>query len=245
MHINFARFLSSLFLILYPYLCCVKKPIFIISFILFCVLQIKSQSTLDTIKNCLKQKPRPFAKLDSRNSFIDNNLVNIFGVKAGISYGKRLGFGIGYNQLYKPPKNLNEDAEYLNALGKPYIISKGLKLYYISATVDYVFYQTKYWELSIPLQIGIGETYYQYELNNVKIKVDKNINFIYEPTVSVNYKIIKWIGVGFDFGYRFMIANSRKLNQQFNAPIVTFDVIIYHSEIFKSLFPHSKLAKKL
>lgn len=221
-----------------------KIFILIISF-LFLFGIIKAQSTLDTIKSCLQQKPRPYAKLDSRNSFIDNYLVNIFGVKAGICYGKKLSFGIGYNQLNKSPKILNEESLYVNGVGQSSIVTKKLKLYYVSVSAEYVFYQTKYWELSMPLQIGIGETYYQYTLNGERIKSNRNVNFIYEPTISVNYKIIKWFGVGADFGYRFMFNNSRKLNQRFTAPIVMFELIIHYSEIYKSLFPNTKLAKRL
>ncbi len=204
-----------------------------------------AQSALDSIKASLLKTPRLFAQLDCRNSFINNELVNIFGFKAGVSYNKKLRFGIGYNQLYNSPKYFNEDVQYFNYSGKPYLISKRLKLFYLSATAEYAFYQTKHWELAMPLQIGIGQTCYQYELNGEKIKTNKKTNFIYEPTISVEYKIVKWIGVGFDFGYRFMVTDNRKLNREFNAPIVTFDILIHYSEIYKSLFPNSKLAKHL
>ncbi|MBN8694987.1 MAG: hypothetical protein J0L87_00540 [Bacteroidetes bacterium] len=204
-----------------------------------------AQPTLDTIRSEFRKKPHPFVTLNSRNSFVNNEIVNVFGIKAGLKYGNKLRLGIGYNQLYNPPKNLNENFEYINELGKPYIISKGLKFYYFSATVEYVFYQTKHWEIGMPLQLGVGESYYQFELNGVKTKTNRNVNLIYEPAISVEYKIFKWVGVGADFGYRFMFANTKKLNQQLNSPIVTFDLMIYYREIFKSLFPNTKLAKRI
>jgi hypothetical protein len=219
------------------------KIILFLSF--FVVFTAKAQPTLDTIKYCLKQKPRPFAKLDSRNSFINNSIVNVFGTIAGINFGKRLSFGIGYNQLYSPPKNFNQDVEYFNSLGKPYFVSTGIRFFYISAAIDYAFYQTKHWEISMPLQIGVGQTYFQQTVNGIRSKVDKHVNFIYEPTISVDYKIVKWVGVGIDFGYRFLITNDAKLNREFNSPIVTIGIAIYCSEIFKSVFPNSKLAKRM
>ena len=97
----------------------------------------------------------------------------------------------------------------------------------------------------MPLQIGIGKTFYQYTEGGVKHKTNQSANFIYEPTISVDYKIIKWFGVGVDFGYRFMVTQNRKLNKQFNSPIIAFGLSIYYSEIVKSLFPKSKLAKKM
>jgi hypothetical protein len=224
----------------------VRKTYYILLVILlFCVSSARSQSTLDTIKSCLKQRPKPFGKLDCRNSFIDNNSVNIFGAIAGINYGKRLSFGIGYNQLYNPPKSFNQDIEYISALGKPYFVSSGLRFYYFSAAIEYSFYHTKKWEISMPLQIGFGRTYYQNEINNVQTKVEKRSSFIYEPTISVDYKIVKWVGIGADFGYRFFVTDNVKLNRELNSPIVTLGILIYYSEIFKSLFPKSALSKKL
>ena len=97
----------------------------------------------------------------------------------------------------------------------------------------------------MPLQIGVGQTYYQQIVNGKKSKADKHTNFIYEPTISVDYKIVKWIGVGVDFGYRFLITDNNKLNREFNSPIVTFGLAIYYSEIYKSVFPKSKLTKRM
>jgi len=222
-----------------------KIKILFLFFLLSSCILLKAQPTLDTIKYCLTQKPHFFARLDSRNSFIDNSLVNIFGAKAGVRYNKRLSFGIGYYQLYNPPGNFHEDVYYINSFGRPYIIQKGLKMYYFAAAVDYTFYQSKHWELGMPLQIGIGKTFYQYTEGGVKHKTNQSANFIYEPTISVDYKIIKWFGVGVDFGYRFMVTQNRKLNKQFNSPIIAFGLSIYYSEIVKSLFPKSKLAKKM
>lgn len=220
-----------------------KRALFII--LLLLSLLTKAQPTLDTIKLCLTKKPHPFAKLDSRSSFIDNNLVNVFGAKAGIRFYKKLSFSLGYYQLYNPPKSFNEDVYYINSLGRPYIIQKGLKMFYFSANVEYTFYNSKHWEVSMPLQIGVGKTFYQYTAEGKTYKTNQNANFIYEPTISIDYKIIKWVGVAADFGYRFMIAQNRKLNKQFNSPIVAFGISIYYSEIVKSLFPHSKLVKKM
>lgn len=220
------------------------KFIFILSFLLYNI-RSEAQPTLDTIRICLQHKPHPFLKLDTRNSFIDNDLVNIFGIKGGLSYYKRLNFGLGYYQLYNPPGSLKEDVHYVSSLGNHYTVSKGLKMYYISANVEYSFYESKHWELTLPLQVGLGKTYYQYTAEGVKYRSNKNFNFIYEPTISVDYKIIRWVGLNAAFGYRFMLAQTHRLNKQFNSPIVAFGISIYYSEIFKALFPDSRLTKDM
>jgi len=213
-------------------------------FFLFIISFSKAQPTLDTIADCLKQKPQPFLKFDTRNSFISNSRAKIFGFKAGISYGKRVSFGLGYNQLYPPANNFNK-VVYINdgALLKDSVTAK-LNMFYISGCFEYVFHQTKHWHFSMPLQIGVGKTNYKYTYLENKFRIEDNFNFIYEPAVSVEYKPIKWVGVGADIGYRFMITSSRKLNEKFNSPTYAFKILIYYSEIYKSLFPNTKLAQK-
>jgi hypothetical protein len=215
-----------------------KIYLFIILFIL--CHSLKAQLVLDSIKYSLKQKSHLFAKLDNRNSFIDNNAVNIFGAKIGLSFNKNLSFGIGYYQLYNPPKNFNKDILYVNSIGNQYIITTGLKMSYFSVNAEYTFHKTNHWELSMPLQIGLGRTYYQYTIEGVKHINNKNFNFIYEPTIAIDYKIIKWVGLSAAFGYRFMITESGKLNSRFTSPIITFGVAIYYSEILKSFLPKLK-----
>ena len=199
----------------------------------------KAQPTLDTIKYCLKQKPTLFAKVDSRNSFISNSRAKILGIKLGLNYNNRMHIGIGYHQLSPPANDFNKQVYYGNALGLRDSVTARLRLYYISVYVEYIFYQTKHWSLGMPLQLGIGKTYYKYELYGQKTQVDETLNFIYEPAVSINYKFVKWFGVGADIGFRFMVAGDRKLNQ-FNSPTYAFKILINYSEIYRSLFSKNK-----
>lgn len=219
---------------------------YIILLILFSAgILLKAQPTLDTIKFCLKQKPHRFAKLDTRNSFINNSRAKIFGIKGGVSYGNRVQFGIGYNQLYPPATAFDKTLYFINIYGQSSPVIAKLRMYYISVYAEYAFYQTKHWELSMPLQIGVGKSYYKYELQGVRTKSDESLNFIYEPAVSVEYKIVKWVGIGADIGYRFMITSDSHLNKNFTSPTYAFKLMIYYGEILKSIFPKSKLAEKI
>jgi hypothetical protein len=223
----------------------VLKRFSILIFLFFFVFKSEAQPTLDTIKDCLKHRPQPFAKLDGTNSFIENSRAKIFGLKAGLSFGKRLQFGIGYNQLYPPAENFDQQLYFYNSFGRLYPVTAHLRMYYFSAYAEYVFYQTKHWELSMPLQFGIGKSYYKYLLSGVNMKTDESFNFIYEPAIAIEYKFVKWIGVGADVGFRFMVTSDRHLNKNFTSPTYAFKLLIYYGEIFKSIFPKSKLTKRM
>lgn len=227
------------------YLCTVRKLIFIIFLLLHAGILLRAQPTLDTIQKCLKQKPQLFAKLDGRNSFIENSRAKIFGAKLGIIYGKRLSFGLGYNQLYTQKNGFDNTIYLQNKDGSLYPVIARLHMWYISAYTEYVFYTNKHWQLSMPLQIGVGKSYYTHMILDKKIKTVDAFNFIYEPAVSVEYKIVKWVGIGADVGYRFMITSDKHLNKNFTSPTYAFKVLIYYGEIVKSLFPKSKLAGRM
>ena len=213
------------------------KHINIIIFSLFCFFLIegKSQSAIDTIKSSLQLPPQLFGKLDSRNSFINNGRAKVIGVKTGLNFGNQFQIGLGYNQLSQPANYFDKQIFYLNTQNENDSAMAILKLYYISIHIEYFYYKNQHWQLSIPLQIGLGKTYYQYNLLNEKKEIEKTIFFIYEPAISIEYKFVKWIGVGADIGFRFLITGQKQLNQKFNSPTYAFKFLIYYNEIYKSI----------
>jgi hypothetical protein len=224
----------------------VLKRFYIHLLIFFCSITIaaKAQPTFDTIKDCLKHKPHVFGKLDSRNSFIDNSRAKIFGIKIGLDFNERLQFGVGYNQLYSKATNFEKTVFFTNKNNVSDSSLASLHLYYFSACMEYVYYQNKKWELSIPLQFGIGQTYYQYsDLGEIKI-IERGRIFIYEPAVAVEYKITRWFGIGAGIGFRFMVTDYKHLNDKFNSPTYAFKTLIYFDEIWDSVLSEIKKRKQ-
>lgn len=216
-----------------------------IYFLLFfcCSFNALSQSALDTMRLSLEHKPQLFGKLDTRNSFISNSRAKILGFKLGLNYANRLHFGLGYNQLYPPAKDFDEKIYFSNSLGTADSSIAALKLLYISTHAEYAYYQTGNWNLSILFQLGAGKTYYQYLRNNQKNRTNERFIFIYEPAISMEYKLAKWVGLGVDAGFRFMITDYRKINGKFNSPTYAFKLLIYYNEIYKSV--SNEIKKKL
>lgn len=208
----------------------------------FIYVSANAQPTLDTIMYCLKKKPQLFGKLDTRNSFISNSRAKIFGIKFGLNYGNRVHLGLGYNQLYPPASDFDKKVYFSSSTTAHDSANATLKLFYISAQAEYVYFQSKQWLLSIPLQIGVGETFYQFKTDNIKYKIEKNVIFIYEPAVSVEYKFVQWAGVGVDTGFRFMVTDYRRLTQKFSSPTYAFKLLIYYNEIYKTVT--KKIKKK-
>jgi len=188
----------------------------------------------------MKQRPVLFGKIGTRNSFIDNNRAQVLGVQLGLNYANNVRMGVGYNQLYSSSSVFDKQLFFKNRNNITNLATANLQLAYFSIWAEYVYYRNHKWQLSIPFQIGMGQAYYKYTINNETKKVDKNFIFVYEPAVSVEYKIVKWVGVGTDIGFRFIATNYSQLDQKLNSPTYAFKLLIYYNEIYRSLSPKKK-----
>lgn len=215
------------------------KLIFSILFFL-CSLCLKAQF-LDTIKSITHKKPSIDARLESRNSFITNYRAKISGVRLGVVFQKKLKVGIGYSWL---DADIYERKPIVNYLGKTDTANHYLKLGYVAFYTDFVFHKTKRWQLSIPLQWGAGLTWKKYNDGQKEISTSKNYLLLYEPGISVQFKIFKWCGLGSDIAYRFAVDKEKGLFSRMNSPTYAFKFLVWIDQLYFMGFPNSKITKK-
>lgn len=87
----------------------------------------------------MKNKPVFHYKLDSRSAFIGNRNANVWGIKIGVGYNKRIRFGIGYNHLKsRLPAKVNLISPQTGEQ-----IKTRLRMRYISFYAEYVYYKKK------------------------------------------------------------------------------------------------------
>jgi len=192
-----------------------------------CVIGIHAQHFEEELRLALKEEPKFEFKLDSRNAFISNTGVRVFGFKLGLNFDDKLSFGLGYNQLWSNPKNqlflegVNYNAE--------------VNYYYFSPYVEYTFYRDEKWEFSIPVQFGLGESWYEFERNGNKLSRSRNFVVSYEPAITVQYTFLKYFGLGAGVGYRLMIVPNHSIEEQFTSPVYIFKFKIFFQEIYHDL----------
>ena len=218
-----------------------KKMIFMLLLVL-CSPVLHAQWA-DTIQKILHGKIYPTASFDSRNSFVSSSRAHIWGIKAGVEFSGRLQGGIGYN---RHDKNLEKEIYFTNELGVRDSTFARLHLDYFSFYIRYVYYKTKRWKFSVmPYQLGFGNSRYRYEYQNEELVTGKRFVVLYEPGISMSYKIFQWIGIGADVGYRVMLRGNKAIPENFNSPVYSFYTIIYWGELYKMTFPKTRLAKML
>jgi len=211
------------------------RKILLLLFIFCGSFHLRSQ-LIDTLALLFKGNYSIDARLESRNSFIDHQLISVNGARLGISFARKFKLGIGLSWLNSEVRSLRHTPE------QPEFLKFGYFAYYL----DYVFYRTKRWQLSVPIQLGTGMSWYQKKntYSFTDSKVPKYFLFLYEPGISVQYKVFKWAGLGVDVAYRFTLPNNRDAARQLSSPTYSFKLLFWFDQLFFDVFPESELTKR-
>lgn len=168
------------------------------------------------------------AKVETRNSFVQTHYASFLGVRAGVEFKFPVRCGLGYywmlsnieSKFYKPSYFGQTDS-----LACP-------KMRYAIGYVDFSFYEEDDWTLSVPVQIGIGETFYRTENNN---RFANGLIVPMEFGVAVDYLFTRWVGFGVGLGYRVMLKGNKQVKENFNSPYYQIRLNIGFTEIFRAV----------
>jgi len=180
-------------------------------------------------KKSFQSKPKLDVKFDNRFSFIRDNDVKTVGLKVGLSFNRKFKVGLGVNTMVLPVKS--------DIIKQEDTIAVKMEYTYLAPYIEYVYFSSKKWEFSLSTQLGIGGADHNYLDNNGnKQKVNKTTIFSYEPATLIDYKIIKWFGIGTGIGYRLIFYKSPSgINQNFSSPEYVLKLKIYLGEIYRTI----------
>ena len=85
-------------------------------------------------------------------------------------------------------------------------------------------------------QLGVGSANQNYlDENGNKQKINLTTVFSYEPAMLIDYKIIRWIGIGTGVGYRLIYYKNGGINQKFSSPEYVIKLKVYLGEIVRTI----------
>ena len=190
-------------------------------------LSLRAQ-LLDSISLFLGEQSRFTAGIDTRGSFISNRSVRMLGVKAGLEHAGRVRYGIGYSFLLTPVEREH------NVTGQGTVTTR-LRLGYFTPYFSYTFYQRGHWEVSIPVQLGIGGgSLIYHDADGRKRKLKQAFVFLYEPAMTVQYRFLKYFAIGGGWGFRLTVTNA-ELDESLNAPIYLFGLKVFLGEMIREV----------
>lgn len=203
--------------------------------------QLRAQF-LDSLHQIFNSSSSIDARLESRWSFIRNEVITVTGVRLGVAYHRKLRIGGGISWLQT---NRTELFTQTNALGNSEEVNKYLKFGYLCYYIDFVYYRTKRWQLSVPIQLGTGMSWFQKEPQyHTQIKDKKYFLLLYEPGITMQFKIFRWFGLGGDFAFRFVMRNQKKIGEQLNSPTLSGKILFWPDQLFYELAPKNTLTKR-
>jgi hypothetical protein len=211
-------------------------------FITLCLIIFSNNTKadiFDSIRSSLKHKPQLDLRLDSRNSFVASRRAEIAGVKLGLEFNKRFRAGIGYSYLNEGIYN----GITVGSRQDPRWISRKLVMRYFSVYADYVYFETKRWSFGVPVQLGIGTTFYREifpRFNDFDYPSYPVI--LYEPCLSGEYRILDWFGFSANAGFRIVLYKNGNITERLTAPIYVVGASIYYSRLWRKVFPNKSVS---
>ena len=195
-------------------------------FVLLLVLSLTGYSQnnhVDSIKTALKTKPKLVLKLDSKFSFVSNQLVSMRGVKVGLNYNNKVKFGLGYSWM-KNNFVFDNASEQIN--NETY----GLRYSYISLFGDYNFHNKGHWSFIGNTGIALVKIGYQ---DIIQKQIDyQSFGFVFEPSMIAEYRVLNYFIIGSGLGYRFVFRERKNIREQFTAPIFILRFKIDFNKIY-------------
>lgn len=187
-----------------------------------------SQSFEEIYRKSFQTKPKLDVKFDNRFSFIRDNDVKTIGLKVGLSFRRKFKLGLGVNQMLLPVEKTVQEGDTS--------LPVNLEYFYFSPYIEYVFFNSKRWEFSLSTQFGIGGASYQYtDIEGKRVKLVESTVLSYEPATLIDYKIMRWFGIGTGVGYRLIYYKSPGINEKFSSPEYVIKLKVYLGEIFRTL----------
>ncbi|MVM32641.1 hypothetical protein GO755_21550 [Spirosoma sp. HMF4905] len=173
---------------------------------------------------------KPAFNLDFRDSFLERQHVNVLGVNAGFTYGrKRHQLTLGYYWI--------NYATYLRLIDWRRNAAQRINLNYYTRT-DMWFISSMYWWnmvnnkrwlVSLPVELGGGVAYALPLDLTQNVQVDRSRRDFFVPLQIGAYgqwRATRWVGLSAQIGYRVSVFQTA-IDQNFNGSYYSIGISIY------------------
>ncbi|MDA9776052.1 hypothetical protein N9488_00170 [Flavobacteriales bacterium] len=203
------------------------------------ILSIFSNANSQILKKHPDNKLGLYVTLDLRNSIVDYDFFEYYGLKVGLG-NKSLRFGASYHILHRNFFSIITSDKFLVS---PTISHHQTNYHLFSAFSELIVHQTPRWELIIPVHFGIGQMSLDaYKAESTHLHITGHDLPFYTKTewvesavvsLKANYRIVKWAGLTTGFGYNFAFSNENYIQSAFSAPFYSFGLKLFFDEFGK------------
>lgn len=190
-------------------------------------------SSIEEIKTSKKKHSKLLFSIDSRNSYMSNQWVKMFGFKVGMEIRERYRFGFG---AYRSQESLAL-APIINKSGRIFIPTL-TNFNYNTLFTEYLFHHNYRWTGGVMLSYGNGKADIHFE--DKDSERDSIIKIAKIPIFAVDlygyYHVTPWLAPGLGFGYRWVLGYDESLKNSFDAPFYVLKVKLMLGRLYKTIF---------
>lgn len=197
-------------------------------------IQAPRRQGVDSLRASGRVRPRFVISLDTRNSFIADKPVNIWGGNLGFAYGKhhRITFGCYFLQP-ESYRQLLEKSRITAIIGKQPQYT-GNQIYFGSFMYQYNIVNNRRFLVAVPSEIGGGVS------NIFRKKVltgertgglGRDIFLPVQLGLYVEWRATRYIGLSGQFGYRYTLVQT-DIKQNYDGTYYSYGTTIY-PEVFR------------
>jgi hypothetical protein len=174
-------------------------------------------------------------QFDNRNSFIQNSPVNIQGIGLGYTLSPKIKLGLG---AYKINREYHKKVTRARPNANPNILID-VYLYYFTPNLTYTFFENRWFEFGIPLEIGYGYAYTVAENTITHFSSRSRLTDYFVPAeigLSGTFKLNRWLGFSASAGYRKLIWQTNVATKDgFDGYYYNSGVNVYFGTILKDI----------
>lgn len=200
---------------------------------LLAMLLLQLNATLlsqDSLQGPAKIKAafRPLFQIDTRYTFIDRRSVQFYGIRLGAQKGRDI-LAIGFYGVGDP---LRRDSVLLPGVGVRNTLAQ---LDYAGLTYQHIFVDTRYWQISLPVLVGLGSATTRYVGDDDRTVLwSRNEVASLEPMAKVSFKFFSWLYLDTGAGYRLLFSKDPRIQRTFSAWTYDLGLVVRLGQLYRS-----------
>ena len=194
---------------------------------------IEDSLSSEQLKTKKKKHSKFLFSFDSRNSYMSDQWVKMFGFKIGMEIRERYRWGFGAYELQEPIR-----LDPIETKSGKLLKSTLTKFDYNTVFTEYLFHHNYRWTGGVMMSYGTGNA--DLHIEDIDAGRDSMIQIAEIPIFAIDLygynHVTPWLAPGVGFGYRWVLGEGKSLKNVFNAPFYVVKVKFMLGRLYKTIF---------
>ena len=215
-----------------------KHPFVVSTMCIMSVLFTQAQvQTLSHAQEAIRLKPEPIGGFSSRTTYFIQEPARVTGLYVGADFDGVIMLTAAYNFVSK--RNAPLQVRDLSTSGQRLIAFNTYRMRFASLGMEYVFFRSDRWKLSIPLDAGLGryivdQEFYSEPLLAMLPTKEKGLILPFEGGFSASFYFWEWLATKAMVGNRIVIGKA-DANAVFSGPFWQYGILFFPAAAYEKI----------